>query len=93
MYLVVDSDLDRLTELNSGTVPIWGDYCLPRGFQFVYASADVGNDLPLSRVMAECDEAARHLLDRVIRSDSDTSGIEESTLMGGVPLRRWSVHA
>jgi hypothetical protein len=89
VYLIVDSDLSALSDINASRAPIWNDYALPPRFQFVYASADVGMDQPLNAVMARCDRKATQLLDQIIRNDASGSGVKETTLVGRVPMRRW----
>jgi hypothetical protein len=90
VYLVVDSDLDALSEINARTMTVWNDYGLPPRFQFVYASAEVGMEFPLNSVMARCDRMAGLLLDQIIRQDPTGSAIVERSLIGAVPMRSWN---
>lgn len=65
--LVVDSELGRLDQYNSGALPIFGDYYLPRNFRLVYASADTGSDFTLNKLLSLCDKEATLQLDHVQR--------------------------
>lgn len=68
--LVVDSELGRLDQYNTGALPIFGDYHLPKNFRLVYASADTGSDFTLNKLMSLCDKEATLQLDHVQRGGS-----------------------
>jgi len=89
IYLVVDSDLGALSQINARASRIWNDFALPPRFQFAYASADVGMDLPVNAIMAKCDKMAGELLEQILRKDASGAEVKEISLVGSVPMRRW----
>lgn len=89
VYLVVDSDLNALADINARIRNVWKDYRLPPRFHFVYASADVGRELPLNAVMAECDRWAGRLLSQIIRQDPRGQQVVDRSLIADAPFRRW----
>jgi hypothetical protein len=92
VLLVVDSALDLLADINARAEPVWGDFILPPGFQFIYASADVGKELGLNAMMSRCDRSASALLKQIIATDPSGAGVLERSIVGGVPFRRWDPH-
>ncbi len=67
--LVVDSDLDLIPKFNSREIPIVDDYFLPEGVQLIYASADVGKEHMLNKVMSKADKAAKKMIERIKSGD------------------------
>jgi len=61
--IVVDSELDALTEWNARTRPLYGDALLPVNFGLVYASADKRRDSQLNNIMSCCDRLASDMMD------------------------------
>ncbi len=63
--LIVDSDLDLIPEYNSRTMPITEDYFVPEQVQLIYASADVGKEHILNKIMSQADKAAKTMLNKI----------------------------
>jgi hypothetical protein len=73
--LIVDSELDALSDFNNRSRPIIDDFRLPGGFEFVYASGEVSSDGYTNRMLAMADKAAASMLDSFVRRDCPDDGL------------------
>lgn len=55
--IITDTELGKLDQFNQRLLPIYGAQYLPMGVQFLYASSDVGSEIP-NKVIRMCDTAA-----------------------------------
>ena len=67
--IIVDSDLDNLESFNSRKKPIIGDFYTPDYVTFMYASADVGKEHIVNKIMSKADKAASKLLARILSGE------------------------
>lgn len=56
--VIVDSELGRISSINSRKMPLLGGHNLPENFQLIYASADVGADYPQNKLLRICDRTS-----------------------------------
>ena len=63
--MIVDSDLNRLTAFNTRSEPIFDDFFLPDGVQLIYASADVGKEHVVNKVLSQADRGASAMLKKI----------------------------
>ncbi|WP_346297330.1 hypothetical protein LRC39_11390 [Rhodopseudomonas sp. P1] len=56
--LVVDSELNRIDELNRRTMPIHSEFILPNNFDLIYATADAGRSLIFNKALRRSDKLA-----------------------------------
>ena len=61
--VVVDAHLGEIESMNRGEKPVLGDLYLPQNCKLMYASADVGKEWGINRVMSICDKEATKFLD------------------------------
>ena len=62
--IVTDTELRSHSAINDRTMPLWGQYMLPKGFSLHYASADTGRDA-LNQLMRLCDKLATEQMERI----------------------------
>jgi len=60
---VIDSDLGNLPAYNKRTAPIYADFYLPQNIELIYASADVGKEFIVNKLISLCDKEAKKLLE------------------------------
>jgi len=89
--IVVDSELDALTEWNARTRPLYGDALLPVNFGLVYASADKRRDSQLNNIMSCCDRLASDMMDKVSEAPADGNFELAAVGAGCSAWRLWSV--
>jgi hypothetical protein len=63
--VVVDSDLGKLNDYNSGSAAFFEDRLLPGTVKLIYASADTGGESLLNRVLKVADSVSSQVLDAV----------------------------
>ena len=66
--IVTDTEINKLSEINSRQTPIYSDQYLPEGFQLIYASADTGRELP-NIFIRFCDSQADKYLEHLRRGE------------------------
>jgi hypothetical protein len=86
--IIVDSDLSNLEAFNRRTKPVVWDKLLPVGTQFIYASADSGNENLPNQLIKAADRAAKDLLRHVLASGS-APGLRAIEGMPFSHLRVW----
>lgn len=59
--ILVDSDLGDIPAFNSRHKPIIDDFYLPDNFELIYASADVGKEYFVNKLISECDKEANKI--------------------------------
>ena len=73
--IIVDSDLGNLAAFNARSLPIYADFYLPKNFELIYASAEVGTqEFLVNHLIALCEVMAKSLLARILlnkASDTD----------------------
>jgi len=67
--LIVDSDLNNLELYNSREKPILGKCYLPKNVTILYASADVGKENIVNKVMSQTDKAASRMSKRILSGE------------------------
>ncbi len=72
--IIVDSELNKHTDINKRKEPIIAEFYLPENFELVYASSDTGKENPLNKIISICDSKARNILNR-IKDSNDTISI------------------
>lgn len=72
--IVTDHDLNKHSKYNSGKLPIYRDFRLPRNFTLLYASSDAGKEQLLNMLIAECDRDASRLLKELAENGNVTIG-------------------
>lgn len=65
--IVIDSELGNLEGYNNRTTPIFGQWCLPENYTFMYATADVSDEW-CNKMIKQCDKSASQRLSEIIRS-------------------------
>ena len=58
---VTDSEIGSHDEISTGRQPIYGRYCLPKGFLLHYASADTGHEI-VNKLIRFCDRQSSNYL-------------------------------
>lgn len=71
--IVVDSELGRLSNINKRLEPILNDFYLPENFHLIYASADVGKENVLNKMIGICDSNGRRVLQLILESNDTIS--------------------
>ena len=61
--MIVDSDLDDAPKINAREEPIFGDLYLPENITLMYASADVGRESLINKLIRATDRVAKSSLD------------------------------
>ena len=67
--MVVDSDLGNLSDYNNRRKPFIGTHFLPPNVQLIYASADVGKENIVNKVLSVADSVSGQVLDAVISGE------------------------
>lgn len=60
--MIVDSDLKDIAKINSGELPLNDVFFLPKNISLLYASADVGKDVLINKLMRAADGIAKQSL-------------------------------
>lgn len=64
--IITDYDLNSLARINSRKLPFIQGLYVPKGVEFIYASADTGKtEFIANAALSECDNIARRILDRI----------------------------
>jgi hypothetical protein len=82
--VVVDSHLGEIELMNRGEKPVLGDLYLPQNCRLMYASADVGKEWGINKVMTICDKESTKFLKWLERFYRETS----SEISGPKPFFR-----
>ena len=64
--VIVDSDLDELQKINAREKSIIDDFFVPNNISLIYASADVGKESLLNKLIKSTDQVAKISLDSVL---------------------------
>lgn len=75
--LIVDSDLDNISAYNNQSIPIYADFYLPKNIELIYASADVGKEFLVNKLISECDKAANMLIDDISTNKITNENLQE----------------
>jgi len=74
--IVVDSELGNLSDFNEGKKPFLGDIFLPKNFELIYASSDVGKDGPNNKMISICDKAANKVWGYIMKNPDILNNLE-----------------
>lgn len=69
--LLVDSDLGDIPAFNLGHKPLIDDFYLPGNFELIYASADVGKEYFVNKLISECDKESNEIFKLIESSSHD----------------------
>ena len=69
ILIIVDAYLDELELYNSGERPVLGEFYLPRNVNLMYASADVGKEHIVNKVMSQADKAATKMTKQILSGE------------------------
>jgi uncharacterized protein (UPF0303 family) len=75
--LIVDSDLNDLSTINSRDAALWGRRYLPEGFHLVYASSDTGQESYINQAITMCDRLAKSTLAHVLEVTEPNKVLKE----------------
>lgn len=67
--IIVDSELDNLSEINRYEIPIIGNHFLPKNFQLIYASSDAGAEYPHNKLIRICDKTGNKIWDYLLLNE------------------------
>ncbi len=67
VLLIVDSDLEYHDVFNSGEKALIDDFFLPSNYTITYASADVGAEYPINKLIRLCDKEASKFHKEVLK--------------------------
>lgn len=73
--VIVDSELDKILEMNRRNTPYYEGYYLPDGIQLVYASSDTGKELLPNQMISYCDKVAEKCLNCFAQKSVQTNKI------------------
>ena len=76
--VIVDSELDKLIEVNRRSMPYYESHFLPDAIQFIYASSDTGKEFLPNQMISYCDKMAEKCLGYFVER-----GIEPNKKMNG----------
>ncbi len=99
--IIVDSELDKLSQMNRRDIPIIGTHFLPDNFQLIYASSDSGTEYPHNKLIKICDKTGNIIWDYVLQREEiinnmenlDNLFIDGSTTLSSAIVHELSGHA
>lgn len=72
--VIVDSELDRLPNINSRMAPYYGKYFLPHNATLIYASDATADQLP-NQMIRYCDKAATDAMGKILKRPEQLRGL------------------
>lgn len=75
--IIVDSELEALSQFNRREQPIIGDHFLLEKFELIYASSDVGPEYPHNKLIRICDNTANNIWDYLLKHPDVINDIEK----------------
>lgn len=75
--IIVDSELKLLGPINRREAPILGNHYLPKDFELLYASSDVGAEYPHNKLLRICDKTSFRILNYISKHPKIISNIEK----------------
>ena len=78
--MIVDSELERLKEMNARALPVDSGEFLPEGVTLIYASSDAGKESVLNSALSIADAASTQIFTALERGD-----IGMNTVASGIP--------
>jgi len=69
ILVIVDAHLDELGLYNSGEKPVLREFYLPKNVNLMYASADVGKEHIVNKVMSQADKAATKMTKQILSGE------------------------
>jgi hypothetical protein len=87
---VVDSDLGNLPAYNKRTAPIYDDFYLPQNIELIYASADVGKEFLVNKLIALCEKEAKILLEDISLNKISNENLQEVISEPYTHFRLWN---
>jgi SEC-C motif-containing protein len=89
--IIVDSDLANLSAYNTGTLPIYSDFYLPKNFELIFASADAGTqEFLANHLISLCHKLAGSLLMKISLDTIPDKHPEEVKNEPYTHFRRWN---
>lgn len=74
--ILVDSDLGEIPNYNLRLKPIVGDFYLPQYFELIYASADVGKEYFVNKLISDCDKESQKIFNLIETAPSGHPSLE-----------------
>lgn len=74
--VIVDSDLGEIPHINSREISLFDDFYLPKNMSLIYASADVGKENFMNKLIKETDRHAALTLKTVMKKFQMLEGLE-----------------
>jgi hypothetical protein len=90
--LIVDSDLGNISAYNNRSVPIYADFYLPQNIELIYASADVGKEFVVNKLISLCDKEAKMLLEDISLNKISSENLQEVNNEPYTHFRFWNKH-
>jgi hypothetical protein len=87
---VVDSNLGNLPAYNKRTVPIYADFYLPQNIELIYASADVGKEFIVNKLISLSDKEAKILLEDISLNKISNQNLQEVNNEPYTHFRLWN---
>jgi hypothetical protein len=82
--VVVDSDLEDLQKINARQKAIVDNFFIPENMSFIYASADVGREALVNKLIKQTDWVAKSSMEMVLKSLDEPNNFE-------IPREYWDV--
>ncbi|WP_433816162.1 hypothetical protein [Flavobacterium johnsoniae] len=79
--LFVDSELNKLNEINLGQNAVFKNYFLPKNITLNYASSDTGKEYIGNRLLSCADNASKELLNFLIENSFEFPNFKNSIIM------------
>jgi len=96
--IIVDSELDKLPQINRQDIPIIGDHFLPNNFQLIFATDKSNMDSPLNKLLRICDRTANRIWElheeKIINDMEDLNNlfIDGSTVLSAEIIHKLMGH-
>lgn len=69
--LIVDSELDKISQFNSRKLPIHGDFFLPENWTLIYATSDSGKESIFNKMLSESDKTSSKVINWVSKLEKN----------------------